>query len=74
MQQYEYQKHNPGTPVTLKHPREPFKPSAEISTDDAVALSSSSYQNYKATFAIAHSVPKRPVRPSLGPDGTDDST
>ncbi|RPB02201.1 hypothetical protein L873DRAFT_1826913 [Choiromyces venosus 120613-1] len=53
MQQYEsHHKHNPGTPVTFKPPLEQFKPDAQISTDDAVALLDKSYKKHKNAFAF----------------------
>lgn len=53
MQQYEsHHKHNPGTPVTFKPPLEQFKPDAQISTDDAVALLDKSYRKHKNAFAF----------------------
>ncbi|KAG0640033.1 hypothetical protein HOY80DRAFT_885364 [Tuber brumale] len=53
MQQYEsHHKHNPGTPVTFKPPLEQFKPDAQISTDDAVALLDKGYKKHKNAFAF----------------------
>lgn len=51
--QYEqHHKHNPGTPVIFKPPLEQFKPDAQISTDDAVALLDKTYRKHKNAFAF----------------------
>lgn len=53
MAQYEqHHKHNPGTPVVFKPPLEQFKPDAQISTDDAVALLDKTYKKHKNAFAF----------------------
>lgn len=53
IQQYEqHHKHNPGTPVIFKPPLEQFKPDAQISTDDAVALLDKTYKKHKNAFAF----------------------
>ncbi|KAF8532649.1 hypothetical protein BDD12DRAFT_765199 [Trichophaea hybrida] len=51
--QYEqHHKHGFGTPVTFKPALEQFKPDAQISTDDAVALLDKSYKKHKNAFAF----------------------
>lgn len=53
MQQYDqHHKYNPGTPVVFKPPLEQFKPDAQISTDDAVALLDKGYKKHKNAFAF----------------------
>lgn len=53
MTQYEqHHKTSPGTPVTFKPALEQFKPDAQISTDDAVALLDTSYKKHKNAFAF----------------------
>ncbi|KAI5840043.1 hypothetical protein DFP73DRAFT_574868 [Morchella snyderi] len=53
MTQYEsHHKHNTGTPVIFKPPLEQFKPDAQISTDDAVALLDKTYKKHKHAFAF----------------------
>ncbi|KAI5779699.1 hypothetical protein EDC01DRAFT_621152 [Geopyxis carbonaria] len=51
--QYEqHHKHGSGTPVIFKPALEIFKPDAQISTDDAVALLDKSYKKHKNAFAF----------------------
>jgi hypothetical protein len=51
--QYEtHHKQGTGTPVVFKPPLEQFKPDAQISTDDAVALLDKSYKKHKNAFAF----------------------
>jgi hypothetical protein len=53
MQQYEqHHKHGTGTPVIFKPALPDFKPDAQISTDDAVALLDKSYKKHKNAFAF----------------------
>ncbi|KAA8908365.1 hypothetical protein FN846DRAFT_777421 [Sphaerosporella brunnea] len=53
MHQYEvHHKQGLGTPVIFKPPLEEFKPDAQISTDDAVALLDKSYKKHKNAFAF----------------------
>jgi hypothetical protein len=53
MHQYEqHHKQGLGTPVIFKPPLEEFKPDAQISTDDAVALLDKSYRKHKNAFAF----------------------
>jgi hypothetical protein len=53
MHQHEqHHKHGSGTPVIFKPPLEQFKPDAQISTDDAVALLDKDYKKHKNAFAF----------------------
>lgn len=53
LHQYEqHHKHGFGTPVIFKPALEQFKPDAQISTDDAVALLDKSYKKHKNAFAF----------------------
>jgi len=53
MHQHEqHHKHGSGTPVIFKPPLEQFKPDAQISTDDAVALLDKGYKKHKNAFAF----------------------
>lgn len=53
MHQYEqHHKQGLGTPVIFKPPLADFKPDAQISTDDAVALLDKSYKKHKNAFAF----------------------
>ncbi|KAL7269045.1 hypothetical protein RUND412_008308 [Rhizina undulata] len=53
IQQYEvHHKHGAGTPVIFKPPLDQFKPDAQVSTDDAVALLDKNYKKHKNAFAF----------------------
>ena len=53
MHQHEqHHKHGSGTPVIFKPPLEQFKPDAQVSTVDAVALLDKGYKKHKNAFAF----------------------